>query len=197
MAVKANFQFNDISRLALETSHTKSIAIRACRMEQTYISISVLYLSTLDCDTNNVHHLAVLNFKQFDLYTYYLFNGDALEKGSVEHPVLSWLNEIALWGDDLHSQCIFLCTAFIVAYAQDLDDELRISEILSISQLITKLINPDTESVLYDIVWQKFSSSIDDKRCIKVTINFFKRRYILRKQIVHEGSTWLSSVYCE
>jgi len=104
MTVKVDFLFNVISRLALETHHTKSIVIRACRREQTYISISVLYLSTLDCDTNVVHHLVVLNFKEFVLYTYYLFYGDALEKNSLMHGVFSRLNDRALWGDDLYSQ---------------------------------------------------------------------------------------------
>lgn len=113
----------------------------------------------------------MLNFKQFDLYTYYLFNCAALDKGSVVHPVISWLNEIALWGDDLHSQCIFLCTAFIVAYAQVLDDELRISEILSISQLITKLINPDTESVLYDKHFLRVLTTKDVSKLLSIFSN--------------------------
>jgi len=75
------------------------------------------------------------------------------------HRALSWLQRAELCEDE-DGRFIFLWIAFNAAYANDIDDRERDPEQKVFNRFLSKLEQLDTDSVLYELIWQEFTSSI-------------------------------------
>ncbi|RUO63671.1 HEPN domain-containing protein [Pseudidiomarina insulisalsae] len=76
------------------------------------------------------------------------------------HRALSWLNKAEQCEDDLDSKYIFLWIAFNAAYAQDMDESIRMTEAAHFSQFINKLVELDSDNSLYQMLWSEYASNV-------------------------------------
>lgn len=75
------------------------------------------------------------------------------------HRALSWLQR-AEQCEDPDGQFIFLWIAFNAAYANDIGDRDRDPEHKVFNRFLGKLEQLDTDNVLYELIWEEFSSSV-------------------------------------
>lgn len=75
------------------------------------------------------------------------------------HRALSWLNR-AEQCEDADSRFIFLWIAFNAAYANEMSSEERSPEQKIFGVFIAKLVELDTDDVLYKLLWDEFSGSV-------------------------------------
>ena len=76
------------------------------------------------------------------------------------HRALSWLDRAERSSDDLDARFIFLWIAFNAAYANEIGDRERSPEQRVFGRFLRKLVELDTNSTLYNLIWTEFSSSI-------------------------------------
>ena len=76
------------------------------------------------------------------------------------HRALSWLNRAEQEASDDDARFLFLWIAFNAAYANELPDPQAFSERRLLVQFLNRLVKSDKESLLHEIVWHQFSSSI-------------------------------------
>lgn len=76
------------------------------------------------------------------------------------HRALSWLDRSEQAENDLDAQFIFLWIAFNAAYANEFEDEYRLSEQKTFLSFIRKLCDLDDNNYLSDLVWKEFAGSI-------------------------------------
>jgi len=75
------------------------------------------------------------------------------------HRALSWLN-CSEHAPDEDSKFIFLWIGFNAAYAQELDNDYRLSEKASFTAFIKKLLDLDQNNYIYDLIWKNYSGPI-------------------------------------
>lgn len=75
------------------------------------------------------------------------------------HRALSWLNKAEQCEDD-DSKFTFLWIAFNSAYAQEIDHTLGFGEKGLYKEFLAKLVELDTNQLLYKTVWENYSGSI-------------------------------------
>jgi len=75
------------------------------------------------------------------------------------HRALSWLERAEHCGDE-DSAFIFLWISFNAAYAQEIDRALGLGDRDLFRHFIVKLVEQDSQSLLYNHVWQEFSGPI-------------------------------------
>jgi len=76
------------------------------------------------------------------------------------HRALSWLKR-AEQEDEDHDACfIFLWVAFNAAYANQVPDRQNSSEREQFQGFLSRLISSDSEHLLYELVWNRFSGAI-------------------------------------
>lgn len=75
------------------------------------------------------------------------------------HRALSWLNR-AEQAEDVDGKFIFLWISFNAAYAQELDDNERMSDQFLFMAFLEKLCDLDIDRHLHDLIWNEFSGSI-------------------------------------
>lgn len=75
------------------------------------------------------------------------------------HRALSWLHR-AEQAEDVDGKFIFLWIAFNAAYAQELDDNERMSDQFLFTAFLEKLCELDRDKHIHDLIWNEFSSSI-------------------------------------
>ena len=76
------------------------------------------------------------------------------------HRALSWLQRAEQESEDDDARFIFLWIAFNAAYANDIHNGLRLSEMRMFSHFFTRLIAADREQQLDKILWKEFPRSI-------------------------------------
>lgn len=76
------------------------------------------------------------------------------------HRALSWLHKAEQETDDLDAQFIFLWVAFNAAYANEIEDRKAITERILFQGFLQRLLDSDNESLLYNLVWDQFPSTI-------------------------------------
>lgn len=76
------------------------------------------------------------------------------------HRALSWLQRAELATGDLDARFIFLWIAFNAAYAREIPERTPFSERRVRMNFLHELIAADDESLLYDVVWHHFPTSI-------------------------------------
>jgi hypothetical protein len=76
------------------------------------------------------------------------------------HRALSWLDRAERSGDDLDARFIFLWIAFNAAYANEIVDRDRAPEQRVFEHFLQKLVDLDTDDILYGLIWTEFSTSI-------------------------------------
>ena len=75
------------------------------------------------------------------------------------HRALSWLNR-AEQCDDPDGEFIFLWIAFNAAYANEIVDGERAPEQQAFARFLGKLVDLDTDDILYQLIWTEFSGPI-------------------------------------
>ncbi|MFC1776131.1 hypothetical protein ACFL3I_02165 [Pseudomonadota bacterium] len=76
------------------------------------------------------------------------------------HRALSWLNRAEQEPEDHDARFIFLWVAFNAAYANDIIDRQNFTERKLFQNFLGRLIDSDTDKLLYELVWDKFSGAI-------------------------------------
>ena len=76
------------------------------------------------------------------------------------HRALSWLNRAEQEQQESDAQFLFLWIAFNAAYANEIDDREKFSERRLLVSFLNRLIDSDTEKLLYKSVWENFPKSI-------------------------------------
>ncbi len=76
------------------------------------------------------------------------------------HRALSWLDRAEQEIDDDDARFLFLWIAFNAAYANELPDRQAFTERRLLIEFLNRLVMSDEESLLHEIVWNQFSSSI-------------------------------------
>jgi hypothetical protein len=76
------------------------------------------------------------------------------------HRALSWLNRAEQETSDDDARFLFLWIAFNAAYANELPDRQAFTERRLLIEFLNRLVMSDKESLLHEIVWNQFSSSI-------------------------------------
>jgi len=76
------------------------------------------------------------------------------------HRALSWLNRAEQEQEDGDARFIFLWVAFNAAYANEIHDNRLFSEQEKLRNFIKRLVESDTEKLLYQAVWEEFTDSI-------------------------------------
>jgi hypothetical protein len=76
------------------------------------------------------------------------------------HRALSWLQRAEKEVDDCDAAFIFYWVAFNSAYAEDNMEEAAMGERSRFDDYFEKMIALDTNQVIYNAIWQKFSDSI-------------------------------------
>jgi hypothetical protein len=76
------------------------------------------------------------------------------------HRSLSWLNRAEQESSDHDARFIFLWVAFNAAYANDIIDRQNFSERKVFQNFLGRLIDSDTDKLLYELVWDQFSGAI-------------------------------------
>ena len=76
------------------------------------------------------------------------------------HRALSWLNRAEQEPSDHDARFIFLWVAFNAAYANDIIDRQIFTERKLFQNFLGRLIDSDTDKLLYELVWDKFSGAI-------------------------------------
>ena len=76
------------------------------------------------------------------------------------HRALSWLNRAEQESSDHDARFIFLWVAFNAAYANDIIDRQIFTERKLFQNFLGRLIDSDTDKLLYELVWDKFSGAI-------------------------------------
>lgn len=75
------------------------------------------------------------------------------------HRALSWLDR-AEQCEDEDGRFIFLWIAFNAAYANEIIEGARAHEKKTFAMFLEKLVELDTEDILYQLIWTEFSGSI-------------------------------------
>ncbi len=76
------------------------------------------------------------------------------------HRALSWLKRAEQETQDHDAQFIFLWVAFNAAYANQVPDRQNASERTLFQGFLGRLIATDSENLLYELVWNRFSGAI-------------------------------------
>jgi len=76
------------------------------------------------------------------------------------HRALSWLHRSEQESEDEDARFLFLWVGFNAAYANEFHDRSQFSEKGIFSNFIVRLIELDSEKILYHIVWDEFPKSI-------------------------------------
>ena len=76
------------------------------------------------------------------------------------HRALSWLDRAERETDDDDARFLFLWIAFNAAYANELPENLDLSERKAFRLFLRKLIDLDEDKLIYRLVWESFSSTI-------------------------------------
>ncbi|MFC1696133.1 hypothetical protein ACFL1C_08425 [Pseudomonadota bacterium] len=76
------------------------------------------------------------------------------------HRALSWLNRAEQETQDDDARFLFLWIAFNAAYANEFHDRKIVTDRKMLLQFLDRLVESDGESLLHEIVWNQFSSSI-------------------------------------
>ncbi len=76
------------------------------------------------------------------------------------HRALSWLNRAERETEDHDARFIFLWVAFNAAYANQATDRQNLSERTMFQGFLQRLIESDSEHLLYGLVWERFSGEI-------------------------------------
>ncbi|MGB7452752.1 MAG: hypothetical protein WBM36_11560 [Lysobacterales bacterium] len=76
------------------------------------------------------------------------------------HRALSWLERAEQEVEDDDARFIFLCVAFNAAYANQVPDRQNSSERTLFQVFLDRLIGLDSERLLYELVWDRFSGAI-------------------------------------
>ena len=76
------------------------------------------------------------------------------------HRALSWLHRAEKETEDPDARFIFLWVAFNAAYAHDITDRQSFTERKLFQGFLGRLIDSDTEQLLYESVWDHFSGAI-------------------------------------
>ena len=76
------------------------------------------------------------------------------------HRALSWLKRAEQEPEDHDARFIFLWVAFNAAYANQVPDRQSSSERTLFQGFLGRLIDSDSESLLYELVWDRFSGAI-------------------------------------
>ena len=76
------------------------------------------------------------------------------------HRALSWLDRAEQAEGDQDAQFIFLWIAFNAAYANEIDDNHRVTEQETFRHFIDRLCQLDEGNLLSDLLWKEFTSSI-------------------------------------
>lgn len=76
------------------------------------------------------------------------------------HRALSWLNRAEQENEDQDARFIFLWIAFNAAYANEISNFRYFSERRLLLGFLNRLIDADTENLLYEMVWKQYSASI-------------------------------------
>lgn len=76
------------------------------------------------------------------------------------HRSLSWLNRAEHEVSDADAKFLFLWIAFNAAYANEIHDRQRFGERKLLLGFLHRLIDSDTESLLYKAVWENFPNTI-------------------------------------
>jgi len=76
------------------------------------------------------------------------------------HRALSWLERAELETEDHDARFIFLWVAFNAAYANQVTDRQNSSERTLFQGFLGRLIDSDSEHLLYGLVWDRFSGAI-------------------------------------
>lgn len=76
------------------------------------------------------------------------------------HRALSWLKRAEQEVEDHDARFIFLWVAFNAAYANQVPDRQNASERTLFQGFLGRLIDSDSERLLYELVWERFSGAI-------------------------------------
>jgi hypothetical protein len=76
------------------------------------------------------------------------------------HRALSWLQRAEKESDDNDARFLFLWIAFNAAYANQILDRKYLTERRLLLGFLNRLVESDKEGLIYEIVWEQFSSSI-------------------------------------
>lgn len=76
------------------------------------------------------------------------------------HRAISWVSRAEQESDDYDAAFIFYWIAFNAAYAQEIQGTQEIAESSRLREYFSQLIRLDTESRIFDAVWNMFSDSI-------------------------------------
>jgi hypothetical protein len=76
------------------------------------------------------------------------------------HRALSWLQRAECEQDDPDARFIFLWIAFNAAYGEEIEDRSAYPDPRVFKAFLRRLVNADTERLIYSLVWQEFPSSI-------------------------------------
>jgi hypothetical protein len=76
------------------------------------------------------------------------------------HRALSWLDRAERCGDDVDARFIFLWISFNAAYANEINDRDRPSELRTFTLFLQKLVDLDRQKMLYELIWTEFPNSI-------------------------------------
>ena len=76
------------------------------------------------------------------------------------HRALSWLRRAEQETQDHDARFIFLWVAFNAAYANQVPDRQSLSERILFQGFLGRLIDSDSERLMYELVWERFSGDI-------------------------------------
>jgi len=76
------------------------------------------------------------------------------------HRALSWLDRAERCEDDDDARFIFLWIAFNAAYANEIGDRERSPDQQVFERFLQKLVDLDSEEILYELIWTEFPSSV-------------------------------------
>ena len=76
------------------------------------------------------------------------------------HRALSWLDRAERCEDDDDARFIFLWIAFNAAYANEIGDRERSPDQKVFERFLQKLVDLDSEEILYELIWTEFPSSV-------------------------------------
>ena len=76
------------------------------------------------------------------------------------HRALSWLSRSEQETEDDDARFLFLWISFNAAYANQIHDRRDFSEMRLLLQFLHRLIDSDTENLLYQVIWEHFPKSI-------------------------------------
>ena len=76
------------------------------------------------------------------------------------HRALSWLDRAERCEDDDDARFIFLWIAFNAAYANEIGDRERSPDQKVFERFLQKLVDLDTNEILYELIWTEFPKSI-------------------------------------